>query len=758
MQSSNLRGTVVILSNKCITFYLFLALGLGSTASEAEVVVIGGQGLSWEDGGGGLEPTVIRSARKVEHTNAPGGVIEFSATGLTNWIYPQRADTTLNIAVGAASEDRGGVITSPNTQRIRGDLPKMIDDDGLTALDLRVAAGQTAQVLGIIIDLDLGARFGINRFKFFPRNADPGFPAPTFPFQNDFMRGFELFLNDGTEQTQLEGRPIYETIFLESINEMAVVDLRVEPQYVRHIRLKSLTTAGFEIAEFQIFGTGFVPEARYISDILDFGDLALLGNLRWVQSKEGDGARSRLEVRTRIGQDVDPVEYNKIRPGERIFRIGGGATSGNRAGTTTSGDPVPWKWADDVEDAELKNLVETVLDNDEVDLRDAIKTFNELPLEKQIQVTLEEAEFNKLKNEDKGGIRDDLTNWVGWSPPYSSAAVVAAGEIENPAIGVPIIAANPRRYFQFSIDLISEEFEAATGVGSLSFEVVTPPFAERIIGEITPREAAVGQRTSFTYAVRNQSRAGLDRGFDRFRINTPLKAEAVREVSITRPDGSVVSADFTGASLDALPVTQNEISILEIRDNALVVGFPMIDEDGTVLKVGFDGAVLRFGTTFTGQALNFAASETIGQSAVAGNAADLGADGLPDTDLQPVGTPLTGNLSVAVPIARELLVNVDIVPGAFSPNADNINDAAIIQYDITNIARPSPVAISVYDLAGREVRRLYDDMDSSGRFARAWDGRDDNGATVPPGNYLVAVSLDAGTGGQKQIGIVAVAY
>ena len=53
----------------------------------------------------------------------------------------------------------------------------------------------------------------------------------------------------------------------------------------------------------------------------------------------------------------------------------------------------------------------------------------------------------------------------------------------------------------------------------------------------------------------------------------------------------------------------------------------MIEEHATELKIGFDCAVLRFGHTFTGQALNFAASETIGQNAVAGNAADLSAEG-----------------------------------------------------------------------------------------------------------------------------------
>ena len=100
--------------------------------------------------------------------------------------------------------------------------------------------------------------------------------------------------------------------------------------------------------------------------------------------------------------------------------------------------------------------------------------------------------------------------------------MVPVEDIENPAVGVPIISADPRRYFQFAVDLFSRDFSAATGVGALSFEVVTPPFAERIIGEISPREAAVGQRTSFVYAVRNQSRPGQDQGFDRFKIDTPL--------------------------------------------------------------------------------------------------------------------------------------------------------------------------------------------------------------------------------------------
>ena len=89
-------------------------------------------------------------------------------------------------------------------------------------------------------------------------------------------------------------------------------------------------------------------------DIFDFGDLALLGNLRWVQEEIGDPNLSEVIVRTRTGRDAQPIQYNKVRPGERIFRVGGGAQSGNRSGTTSNSDEVPWKWADEVADADLK--------------------------------------------------------------------------------------------------------------------------------------------------------------------------------------------------------------------------------------------------------------------------------------------------------------------------------------------------------------------------------------------------------------------
>ncbi|MDE2814579.1 MAG: hypothetical protein OXM01_16245, partial [Gemmatimonadota bacterium] len=437
----------------------------------ADTIVVGASGLSWRDGGGEIQAKVIRSAQSVENTNAPGGVIDFAAAGFADWIFPQRADTTLNIALGANTESRGGSITSPNNLNVRGELAKLIDNDGQSGLDLRLSAGaKSAQVLGLIIDLDLGARFGVNRFRFFPRNAAPEFPAPNFPFQNDFMRSFEIFINDGTPDTQREGVPIRTSVALEGQNEEAVVDIRIPPQYVRFVRLKSLTALGFDIAEFQVFGTGFVPEAVYISNIFDFGDLALLGHVRWVQEQVGDPQLSRIAVRTRTGIDPEPVEFNKVRPGEKIFRVGGGnvgfqssgGAGGSGAGISSGGEVgVPWKFAKDIEDEALQTLVAEILDNEEVDLRDAVQAFNTLSQEEREQVTLSEADYKKLPRGDRATIRNDVSNWSAWSPPYPASSIVSLETLGTEGAGGPIVSPSPRRYFQFMIEFFSDDFEAA---------------------------------------------------------------------------------------------------------------------------------------------------------------------------------------------------------------------------------------------------------------------------------------------------------
>ena len=75
---------------------------------------------------------------------------------------------------------------------------------------------------------------------------------------------------------------------LELQNDQPVVDLRIPPQYLRFLRLKSQTVVGFEIAEFRVFGAGFVPGALYISNVYDLGDnWGVWGKIRWIEESLG---------------------------------------------------------------------------------------------------------------------------------------------------------------------------------------------------------------------------------------------------------------------------------------------------------------------------------------------------------------------------------------------------------------------------------------------------------------------------------------
>ena len=179
----------------CLAGGLLLAAFAAGKSAVAEVVVIGGaEGLSWESGGGDLPAVVIRSATAIEKTNAPGGVIDFEPEGRSHFITPQLADTTRNIAVGINSPLRGGSIKSPNNRSIGGALGNLIDNDGDTALDMRASGGtQSARVLGLIIDLDLGARFWPQSLQILSAQRRPLIsPRWIFPSKTSFCGGMRF--------------------------------------------------------------------------------------------------------------------------------------------------------------------------------------------------------------------------------------------------------------------------------------------------------------------------------------------------------------------------------------------------------------------------------------------------------------------------------------------------------------------------------------------------------------------------------------
>ena len=154
-----------------------------------------------------------------------------------------------------------------------------------------------------------------------------------------------------------------------------IIDLELAPTLTRRLlfqivpkRLTGEETAGihgrlatpflkWEVAEFELYASGFAPFARYTSNVLDLGEELSLGLLSWAGQEQ---AGTRVELRMRSGNDEDPhIYWRKTYRGDE--QVSYGKT-----------------WA---------------------------------PLSRR--------DYEKLEGTEKGEISKDLENWSAWSAPYS---------------------------------------------------------------------------------------------------------------------------------------------------------------------------------------------------------------------------------------------------------------------------------------------------------------------------------------------------
>jgi hypothetical protein len=64
------------------------------------------------------------------------------------------------------------------------------------------------------------------------------------------------------------------------------------------------------------------------------------------------------------------------------------------------------------------------------------------------------------------------------------------------------------------------------------------------------------------------------------------------------------------------------------------------------------------------------------------------------------------------------------------------NPITQIQFDLP---RPSHAEVQIFDLLGRKIRTLLDELHTAGSHRASWDGRDDAGRAAASGVYLVRV-------------------
>ncbi|MBI2504094.1 MAG: gliding motility-associated C-terminal domain-containing protein [Candidatus Latescibacteria bacterium] len=556
--------------------------------SALETIAIGqGGGLDWQ--GRGSAPVIAIDAEyraplnpnDLRVGNAPGDLVEFASPNFPGSLLLRRLEECpsglcpeANIADGAL--ERGGSIRTPTivdftTQFKRTDLTATLKEiiSSRSGGETLALERKNLNAFGMLLILDLGARFGVNRLRFYPRNTVQR--SPSTPFQNDFLRAYEIFVNDGLNLTK-DGTQIWEPLFVEKDNKNPVVDISVDPpRYVQSIRLRSISSIDFEIDEIEVYGKGFLPTAVYVSDIFDAGGPAVWGRLRWIEETLGEPGFSRVKVRTRTGTDASSFVFTRKLRGK------------------PGAEEIPLSLQDptrEMTSAEYKGLPQT---------------------------------DGQGREWEPGSVKDDLVNWSPFSTPFPERAANGPGLL--------IISPSPRRYFQFQVLFQSDDLEAARVLRSLSVDFLTPPLADELVGEIFPRTVEGSQPLPFVYAVRPVMQTAGLRGFDTIELSTPTRVESIDRLEVLDRNGQLIAGhNFTGLQ-DTSQV--DGFQLVSTTDEKFTVRFPRIQEDNTQVRMLFRTRVLTYSTNFPALAL-LSTEPGIAQSTTSGNVTELGTADDPD--------------------------------------------------------------------------------------------------------------------------------
>ncbi|MBI2501837.1 MAG: gliding motility-associated C-terminal domain-containing protein [Candidatus Latescibacteria bacterium] len=291
-------------------------------------------------------------------------------------------------------------------------------------------------------------------------------------------------------------------------------------------------------------------------------------------------------------------------------------------------------------------------------------------------------------------------DWSPWSKIYG-----ASGEAFH--------SPSPRRYLELNARLTSDNPDQGASLDWLALEY-TSPLASRAIGEISPPEVRPGEPTEFSYFLRPEGAApGLDQ----------LAIEAT------------VPLRFTAAYVDQQPVEAEADS----TPAGFQVKFPRPLRSDQLVELRFSSAVFLQSTRFD-LFLEDSRSK-VRQPAEPGDATQLAE---------------SNSNVVRLPVADHLLANLSLA-AVFTPNGDGINDQLQVSLDLVNVLAPRPLRLRLYDLAGRLVYAA-EKQAMAGRQEFSWNGRGAGGQLLPPGLYLLELTIEGDARQENTRRVVQVVY
>ena len=265
----------------------------------------------------------------------------------------------------------------------------LVDGDPTTALTWPAVAPEsfhvgTARTLSEQLTFDLGGRFLIREVRFRPLAEKP----------EHFVERLSIGTLDGrlvNIGNRMSNFPTVAEVKENTEPEVSVIlDPPISTQTVQLLILRD-TPKEIGLADFELYGGGFLARASYESEIIELGDLASWGEIRWSGRQDAD---ARVDIRTRTGADPHPDIFWQLRPEQRDsvqFLDGGGDLALN----------------------EYKSRYRKLLDV-----------------------------LKPVEPEDR--VSPDTENWSFWSSPYL---------FENS--GTSIVSPSPRQFFQLKVDFSS---------------------------------------------------------------------------------------------------------------------------------------------------------------------------------------------------------------------------------------------------------------------------------------------------------------
>jgi hypothetical protein len=161
----------------------------------------------------------------------------------------------------------------------------------------------------------------------------------------------------------------------------------------------------------------------------------------------------------------------------------------------------------------------------------------------------------------------------------------------------------------------------------------------------------------------------------------------------------------------------------------VVVSIPRLtaQDSGALVEVVFEAEVLRYGSAFSMRVWDSALPLEVPQNVQEGDATPAYED---------------NQVWVATRAQHQNVLQIEAGPAVLTPNGDEHNDVVGLRYSLVELTSSSWVVVTVWDLSGRRVRRVYEGLDGIGTYEQLWDGRDESGWLVPPGLYLYRVSIE----------------